>query len=143
MALATGDNPITEPGRLGQTRGGRGLGTRRPPLYRYEGQGWPAVGRRRNETKESGCRRSRVPLATYTGGRLSRQTTELCDRAHIRAFARNAASGAAGDSAAAIMERYASHASYVAKVKSAPMRCRERLLLPADAARSVGRRSER
>jgi hypothetical protein len=145
MALAPGDNPITEPvdwvnppEAEARARDGR-------PLFRYETR-VPAVDADGNETDGIRLPPIAVPLATYTGWNVYRsEPTELCDRSGTyEPFARTRAEReASGDPRPSIMERYGSRAAYVAKVKAtADALVSERLLLAADAARYV-REAER
>jgi hypothetical protein len=145
MALARGDNPVTEPidwvnppEEEARARDGR-------PLYRYETR-VPAVDADGNETDGIRLPPIAVPLATYTGWNVYRnEPTELCDRSGTyEPFARTRAErDATGDPRLSITERYSTHAAYVAKVKAvADALVAERLLLPADAARYI-REAER
>jgi Alpha/beta hydrolase domain len=145
MALAPGDNPITEPVDWVNPPEGEARARDGRPLYRYDT--WvPAVDADGNETDGIRLPPIAVPLATYTGWNVYRaEPTELCDRSgSYEPFARTRAEReASGDPRPSILERYGTHASYVAKVKAAAdALVAERLLLPADAARYV-REAER
>ena len=145
MALAPGDNPITEPVDWVNPPEGEARARDGHPLYRY-GTLVPAVDADGNETDGIRLPPIAVPLATYTGWNVYRnEPTELCDRSGTyEPFARTRAEReASGDPRPSIMERYGSHAAYVAKVKAAAdALVAERLLLPTDAARYV-REAER
>jgi hypothetical protein len=106
----------------------------------------PAVDADGNETDGIRLPPIAVPLATYAGWNVYRnEPTELCDRSGTyEPFARTRAErDATGDPRLSIIERYSTHATYVAKVKAAAdALVAERLLLPADAARYI-REAER
>jgi hypothetical protein len=145
MRLAPGDNAITEPVDWVNPPEGEARARDGHPLYRYETR-VPAVDADGNETDGIRLPPIAVPLATYTGWNVYRnEPTELCDRAGTyQPFARTRAEReASGDPRPAILERYGSQATYVARVKAAAdALVAERLLLPADAARYV-REAER
>jgi hypothetical protein len=145
MALARGDNPVTEPIDWVNPPEGEARARDGRPLYRYETR-VPAVDADGNETDGIRLPPIAVPLATYAGWNVYRnEPTELCDRSGTyEPFARTRAErDATGDPRLSIIERYSTHATYVAKVKAAAdALVAERLLLPADAARYI-REAER
>ena len=146
MALAPGDNPITEPVDWVNPPEGEARARDGHPLYRYETR-VPAVDADGNETDGIRLPPIAVPLATYTGWNVYRARADRAvrPRRHLRAVrpdprrARGRRRPAALDHGAL----RAPQASYVAKVKAAAdALVAERLLLPADAARYV-REAER
>ncbi len=97
----------------------------------------PAVDLDGNETSGIRLPDIAVPLATFTGWNLYKDSpTDLCDRdGTYLPFARTKAERAAtGDPRLSLEERYGSRDAFVAKLKaSADALLRDRLLLPGDA----------